>query len=183
VRPGYRLRQFRLALTALPDPQDLALARQVLTPPLMELFLQMQASDQAPSLWIFRKLVQTAAQNNFTPNKDLLAAALLHDMGKTCHPDGTRHRLHVWNRAAIVLGKALFPGLVKRWRDGPLRGWKRAFVIAEQHPVWGAALVEQAGAAPQVAALIRRHHESLEKPAVNLEDQLLVQLQRLDEER
>ncbi len=56
MRLRYRVRQFWHALTARPTPEDLALARQALSPAQMELFLQLQPSEQAHSLKIYRQL-------------------------------------------------------------------------------------------------------------------------------
>jgi putative nucleotidyltransferase with HDIG domain len=155
----------------------------------MELFKQMQSSEQAHSLWIFRQLRQQLSGVDLDAQHDLLVAALLHDVGKSRHP------LQLWERVVIVLGKALFPNLVQQWGTQPPDGWKRPFVIAAQHPAWGAEIAAQAGASPLVVALVRRHHQdkldktaAVEAPA--LEDQneqvlfkLLRLLQRYDEER
>ena len=177
--PFYRVRQFWKALTAVPDPDDLARAKQVLSPPLFELFSRLQANEQAHSLWIYRRLCEQNEQNH-----DLMVAALLHDVGKSCHP------LHLWERVFIVVGKRLFPERVKTWGQAPPRGWKRPFVVAEKHARWGAELAERAGASPLAVALIRRHQERVE-PAFTKgetaqptyeENLLLFQLQMMDEE-
>ena len=176
MRIFYRARQFWLALTAVPKPEDLALAQEVLSPALMRLFLSLQPSEQAHSLWIYRQLRSYLAACDREVPPDLLAAALLHDVGKSCHP------LRLWERVEVVLGKAFFPAAVKGWGTGSPSGWKRAFVVAEQHPAWGADLAQQAGATPLAVALIRRHQENLAKP-VSSEDEWLALLQRFDEER
>ena len=144
----------------------------------MALFLCLQPSEQAHSLWIYRRLIQ---QNDVDP--DLLAAALLHDVGKICYP------LHLWERVAIVLGKAWFLERVKGWGRAAPRGWKRPFVVAEQHPAWGAELAAQADASPLAVALIRRHQDVIDPvpmpPSgenVSLEERLLSRLQSLDNE-
>ncbi len=137
----------------------------------MSIFNQMHPSEQAHSLRIARQLIE---QGETHP--DLLAAALLHDSGKSNHP------LHLWERALIVLSKALFPDKAKQWGSGGPKGWKRAFVVAEQHGEWGAQMAAQAGASPQVVELIRRHQLPPERPAENLEDRLLLRLQRVDDE-
>ena len=58
MRIRYRARQFWHALTATPAPEDLDLARQVLSPAQMELFLKLQPNEQVHSLHIFRQLYQ-----------------------------------------------------------------------------------------------------------------------------
>jgi HD domain len=171
VRILYRSRQFWQALSASPAPEELALARTVLSPSLLSIFNQMQPSEQAHSLRIARRLID---QGETHP--DLLAATLLHDSGKIHHP------LNLWERVLIVLGKAVLPTQAKQWgRSGP-KGWKRAFAVAEQHSEWGAQMAAQAGASPLVVALIRRHQLPPDHPVENLEDRLLLRLQRLDDE-
>lgn len=175
MRIGYRVRQFWTALHAAPTENELSEVRGVLSPSLMALFLQMQPGEQAHSLRIYRGLCDRGETH-----PDLLVAALLHDVGKSCHP------LRLWERVLIVLAQKLFGPRVKAWGHRQSRGWRRAFVVAEQHPAWGAELAAQAGASPLAVRLIRRHqetlHPELSQPPADpiLEDRLLVQLQLLD---
>ncbi len=89
---------------------------------------------------------------------ELMVAALLHDVGKL------RYRLNPLERAVVVLAKAVMPKSVHRWGIAPassldgLNRWRKAFVVAEQHPHWGAELSRQAGASSLTEALIRNHH-------------------------
>ena len=71
-------------------------------------------------------------------NPDLLAAALLHDVGKSRFP------LRLWERVLIVSLKAFFPDRATRWGVGAAKGWRRALVVAAQHPTWGAEMARQA---------------------------------------
>jgi len=177
VRLRYRARQLWLALTAAPAPEDLALARRTLSPSQMELFLQLQPNEQAHSLQIYRQL-----RDQKPVDEDLLVAALLHDVGKVSYP------LRSWERAWIVIAKAVLPAKVVEWGRAEPRGWKRPFVIAEQHAAWGAELAARAGTSPTVVSLIRRHQQQIDRPdrqgsaATSREDQLLRRLQLLDDE-
>jgi len=189
LRLAYRVRQFWRALTAVPNPEELALAQAVLSPELMALFLRLQASEQVHALGMLRQL---SAHNGTHP--DLVVAVLLHDVGKTRCP------LHLWERGIIVLGEVLLPHKVVSWSRAEARGWKRPFVVAEQHAAWGAELAARAGASSLAVTLIRRHHEALrpvlperfaaqQPPAgqsatwqASQEDHLLYRLQQLDEE-
>jgi len=152
VRVFYRARQFWWALTSAPDAESLVEARQALTGPELALFQNLQLHEQAHSLWIYRRLRE---QKQTDP--DLLAAALIHDVGKSRYP------LHIWERVLVVLGKACFPNRAQLWSQGQPRGWKRPFVVAQQHPAWGAEMAVEAGASPLTVALIQRHHEALEE--------------------
>ena len=174
----YRIRQFWNAIKAVPAPEEIQKANQALSSPLMALFLEMQTSEQAHCLWIFNRLLEQDETN-----ADLLAAALLHDVGKSCHP------LRLWERVVAVLGKALLPTRVKSWGAGAPFGWKRAFVVAEQHPVWGAELAQRAGASPITVSLIRHHQANAgdlprgrSAPQSRLEQRLLIRLKLLDDE-
>jgi hypothetical protein len=142
----------------------------------MALFCSMQASEQAHALRVMGQL-----RSDRLEHPDLLAAALLHDVGKICYP------LHVWERVIIVLVRALFPSKARQWGKGEISvdprrypAWRRPFVVAEQHPAWGADLALKAGASSLAAALIRRHQNLFTSKVVNLEDQLLLQLQAAD---
>ncbi len=79
---------------------------------------------------------------------DLLVAALLHDIGKL------RYRLNPLERAMVVLVKAINPEQAHRWGSLPpdgwdrLPGWRKAFIVAEQHAGWGAEMARQAGVSP-----------------------------------
>jgi hypothetical protein len=176
ARVFYRTRQFWLALWTHPAALDLTPARAVLTPALAALFARLQPSEQAHSLAVLRKL---QAQDETHP--DLLAAALLHDVGKSCAP------LQAWERVMVVLARALVPGLARRWGQVEARhiwrqyAWRRPFIVAEQHPAWGAELAAQAGASARLQALIRRHQDP-PGASDSLEDDLLRRLQSADDE-
>jgi len=173
VRLRYRTSQFWKALYARPTQEQLTKASQVLNPELMRLFQGMQPSEQAHSLEIFHTLVENGESNN-----DLLTAALLHDVGKSRYP------LKVWERIIIVIGKALLPEIAREWGKSTPRGWRRPFVVSEQHALWGAQMVEKAGASSITIELIRRHQD--QTPINSLansnrtEDILLIRLRLLD---
>jgi len=173
----YRFRQFWQALYAVPDPADLALAQTILSPAQTELFLRLQVSEQAHSLRVFKRLYAQGERDPGEHLPDLLVAALLHDVGKSCH------RLYLWERILIVIAKAIYPDSIHRWGSlppGSGYGWRRAFVIAEQHPLWGAELSAAAGSSPLVVALIRRHQETPVQSPDSIEDKLLARLQAAD---
>jgi hypothetical protein len=133
------------------------------------LFDGMQPSEQAHSIAVMRRLqVQDTAEH------DLLVAALLHDAGKCLYP------LRAWERVLIVLVGALSDRLVDRWGSGEPRGWRRPFVVAKQHPAWGADLARRQGATALTVELIRQHQNYLQTNPVNRTDTLLKKLQAAD---
>lgn len=152
----YRVWQFGRLLTARLPAEALAEVRAWLTPSLFELFCRMTPAERyhAYCAW------QTLREQGHT-NRDLLTAALLHDVGKSKMP------LAVWEKVAIVLGFKFAPRLAEGWgqRETVQPSWfARPFVVAVQHPAWGADMVEAAGGSSVAVALIR-HHQSKSKDA------------------
>ncbi len=165
TRLAYRFRQFRLAFFGpWPPVPDEALSP-YLSPTLMTIFRRMTPSEQVHSLSVLGRLCDSSQSD-----PDLLAAALLHDVGKSLSP------LSVWERILIVLGKRFFPWAVKRWGDGEPRGLRRPFLVSARHPAWGADLVAAAGASPRTVDLVLRHQDF---PAAD--DPLLTILQQADD--
>jgi len=112
------------------------------------LFFRMSDSDQSHSIRVFQALVAQGEENS-----DLLNAALLHDVGKSLNP------LRAWERFLAVVANRILPNQVLIWGQGELRGWRKPFVVALQHPEWGAALVHQEGGSETLVTLIRYHQE------------------------
>lgn len=145
-------------------------ARRVLSPALFDLYRQMRRSERQHSLRVLDALV---AAGHDQP--DLLAAALLHDVGKI------RTLFLLPEKVLVVLVKAAAPDLYWRWGSGSSRGWRRPFAVSVQHPAWGAEMVECAGGSPLAVELIRRHQETLGSSSLSEADRLLVLLQGVDD--
>jgi hypothetical protein len=182
----YRTRQFwqalelrNLGLSRKKDLTDLEQARTVLSAPLFILFTRLQPSEQAHSLRVLQAL-QVEGENQ----PDLLAAALLHDVGKIRMP------LRLWERVLIVLVHPAEQTNQSGWRRSFARFIKslkitnKALLVAENHAAWGAELAVSAGASPLTISLIRRHQEIIPPTtgSITLEDQLLRKLQTGDDE-
>lgn len=173
-RNYYRIRQFWDTLHAKTKPEDLKLVRDLLTPAQRELFTRMQANEQVHSISVMKRLRCDMEGDSAEQSQDLLVAALLHDVGKSRYP------LRLWERVIIVLSKALFPGMVMKWGAGQPNGWQRAFVIAEQHPEWGAQMAAEAGTTACAIELIRQHQNFYPDNTVSIEGRLLIRLQGAD---
>ncbi len=167
----YRMSQFRRAYTDKPSIKDLERAKSALTPGLYRLFVRMQPFEQAHAIRVFDHLIR----KGYT-QPDLLAAALLHDVGKVRSP------LKPWERAAAVLAKKVFSDSAGMIREGGKKWWNTGIVVADQHAAWGAEMTAQAGASPRTVELIARHQdEDLSALDENLREALSA-LQRADEE-
>jgi len=172
----YRMRQFWSALFAAPSLEDLKTVDSLLSPEQRALFQQMQPSEQAHSIQVMHAVLHTINGRAGERRQDLLAAALLHDVGKIRYP------LRIWERILIVLGRAFTPEQVKRWGEGEANGWRRAFVVAARHPEWGAQMAAAAGVSPLTEALIRWHQKQLLSHQRDSQDEDLYILQSADHE-
>ncbi len=178
----YRVGQFLRALTARVPEEEVRQATHILTPEARALFHRQSAQDQRHALAVYHTLRRAGHTH-----PQLLAAALLHDVGKAAA------RLTAWQRAIIVLLNRFAPRLLGRLgRGGPWesalslpRGWRRPFVVHARHPQVGAHWAREAGCSPLTVALIRRHQEKpadrqTEQADQTEEEQLLTALQAAD---
>src|SRR5436305_4425433 len=125
----------------------------------LSLFRTMTPADQQHSLRVCRRL-----QARGCKDKDMLAAALLHDVGKA------QGRVPFWTRPAIVLGKLCAPRLLSRLATYPCAGlsrWRRSLGYAWWHAEIGAEMAAKAGLSERVALYIRTHHQP-DGPAAEL---------------
>ena len=170
--PLHRTWQFFRALFARPlAPTEWQEIKLVLTRAQQALFLSMSTGDQRHSLHVMRTLLARGETN-----RDLLTAALLHDVGKS------RCRLRLWERPIVVLIQLCRPITAHRWGTASPDGWKRPFVVYEQHPGWGAEMAAAAGCTLLTAWLIRHHQNRPEIPGTcqGPEARLLQALQGAD---
>lgn len=165
---SYRVRQFVRAIAAWLRPDDLAEASCYLSPAALELFRAMPHYDRHHALNVMRTLREQGYGE-----VDLLAAALLHDTGKTVSPTG---RLRLWHRVVVVLMRALCPRLLQRLGQGPPGGWRRSFFVQQHHAALSAGLARQAGCSRRTVELIRCHEDLLS----GQDDPLLAALQAAD---
>jgi hypothetical protein len=165
-----------------PVEVDEALLGRFLTPQAVHLFLSMPGQDRQHALNVFRSLQQAGHDD---PN--LLAAALLHDVGKgvaqgddgaSSVGSGVPHREgpRLWHRVAVVLMRAFWPSLLEQLGQEDRRDWRRPFYIQQYHPQLGAELARQAGCSPVTVGIIRRH----EDPPDQKDEPLLAALRAAD---
>jgi putative nucleotidyltransferase with HDIG domain len=177
VRILYRVKQFWHALLLKTDPIELEQARKILNPAQSTLFIQLQRAEMSHSIIMYRKLL---TQGDTQP--DLLQAALLHDIGKLCYP------MNPFQRAMVVIVRTLLPDEARSWGRIPPGGWEQApgwrkpFIVKENHAEWGAEIARQAGASPITEQLIRQHHERPDSLDGTVEKRLQHQLWLVDNE-
>ncbi len=154
---GYRLGQVRQQLgfvSPLSSEEYMEVARR-LPSPALHLFRTMSQADQRHSLRVCRGLQACGYSED-----DLLAAALLHDVGKA------EGRVPFWTRPAIVIGKKCAPRLLASLVKSPLAPgeermpqWQRSLSYAWWHAEVGAQLAAAAGLSERAVLYIRTHHQ------------------------
>lgn len=161
----YRLRQVaqQSGFTPQLTERDYAEVRRWLPASALPLFKTMSAADQQHSLRVCRGLLARGCRE-----PEMLAAALLHDVGKA------QGRVPFWTRPAIVLGKRLAPRLLARLvlplilLDANARPrWRRSLSYAWWHADVGADLAAGVGLAARSILYIRTHHQP-DGPAAEL---------------
>ncbi|HRC61989.1 MAG: HD domain-containing protein [Dehalococcoidia bacterium] len=146
-RSGQFFRGFRWALR----PDEVSRVCGLLNERERLLFSAMQGRDRRHSMDMVRWLERRGAAKGTPPSADLLAAALLHDVGKGS--------LIVWDRVAFVLLGACSIRLRRSLERERGWRWQQALWRLEHHAGLGAELLEGSGTRPRVVELVRRHKD------------------------
>jgi hypothetical protein len=166
----YRLGQVRqqLGFVTPLTVEEQAEAVALLPKPAFSLFASMSPADQRHSLRVCQGL-----RARGWDERDILTAALLHDIGKAAG------RVPFWTRPVIVIGKRCSPRLLTRLtlypvEAGRLPGWKRSLSYAWWHAEVGADLAASAGLSERAVHYIRMHHrpDSPELAELHLVDEV-----------
>jgi len=167
---AYRVRQFVQAVGSLAQREgdSVALLTYMLPPAAQVLFRAMARYDRRHALGVCRTLQQRGCTD-----PDLLAAALLHDVGKTAGSFGS---MRLWHRVAVVLLRAFRPGLLEKIGRDAAASWRRPFFVQLHHAAIGAEVALRSGCSPRTAEWIRRHEEL----PLRTDDALLSALQAAD---
>ena len=152
---AYRLWQVRqqLGFVVPLSTEEYSQVAQWLPNSALPLFQTMSDADQRHSLRVCQGLLERGCTD-----RDLLAAALLHDVGKA------QGRVPFWTRPVIVLGKLFAPRLLRSLTVSPYEGktipaWQRFLSNAWWHAEIGANLAAAAGLSEEAVLYIRTHHQ------------------------
>ena len=161
------------ALLAFAKTPDLNVTRRHLTSCEFKAFLSMSRSEQLHSLKVLGKV---QAKYPDAP-KDLIAAALLHDVGKS------RYRLSLCQRTLAVLLEAIAPHASRRLSQAEtLSSWRAPFVVRRHHAQWGGEMLRDCGSNVDVVWLVERHQDNAEVYRGDRRYGLLASLQEADAE-
>jgi len=139
----HRVGQFVAHVRARVDPSEEALVERVLPPSAQMLFREMPVADRRHGLDVAHRLLASGHDD-----RDLLAAALLHDAGKG-------HRLRLWHRVSGVVLEAVAPGALRRMASPDPRSWRYPFHIYLHHEAISAQMAVSAGCEPRTGSFIR----------------------------
>ena len=152
-RMAQRVRRFIHSVRPVLQSGGRSLAEEWLPADQLCLFLTQSRADQQHAINVARLLLHSGYAS-----RDLICAALLHDVGK-------RAAIFTpWHRTAIVVLEACAPWALRRLgRQRPAArrggGWLAPFAVHLTHAAEGASLALAAGASERSAELIRRHHD------------------------
>lgn len=150
ARVRYRVGQGLTYLRAPRSDMLDARLRELLRPTEFELISRLSRADRAHHLEVHARLLERGCSD-----RDLLEAALLHDVGKV----ELDTRVGLIDRSLAVLIGVASPRLLKVLARPDGRRWRRGFFLVLHHPEAGAWLAYGAGCNERVCWLIAHHHD------------------------
>ncbi len=147
----YRVHQFIHATFPHINASELSWALNNVPPQGCSLFLKQSTSEQRHSIDVAQSLMIEKSSLTLSDFQNLLAAALLHDCGKS------KVDTRLWHRVFIVLMQKM-PKTIWSRLERSHTSFARPLQIASQHAIWGSNLAQCAGLNPAICLLILEHH-------------------------
>ncbi len=166
ARVRYRIVQGLSYLHARDMSESDMRLREILRPSEFALVIRLSPADRAHHLDVYDRLLRSGCLD-----RDLLTAALLHDVGKV---DGDA-RVGLVHRTVAVLLAAVSRPLLRSLSSPSGARWRRSLYLARAHPAIGSRYAREIGCSETVCWLIAHHHDR------NASDERIVQLQRADD--
>jgi len=149
VRAGHLTKRFFGSLwPAGPSGNNEAWVQSVLSDDELRLWRRMSRADRRHAVGVAR---QVERQLGHEASKPVLAAALLHDVGKVSAGLGTYGRV-----VATLAGAAAGRSMAQAWTEG--KGFTRKVGLYLRHPELGADMLALAGSDPLTVTWTREHH-------------------------
>jgi hypothetical protein len=139
----HRVGQFLSHVRARVEPEEEALARRILPAEAWSIFAGMPTADRRHALDVVSRLLAAGLDD-----RDVLAAALLHDAAKG-------HRMRLWHRVSGVLLEAAAPSMVDRLASPDPGSWRHPFHLYLHHAALSAEMAVTAGCTTRTADFIR----------------------------
>jgi hypothetical protein len=167
LRPTHRARRFFASLvSSAPPPEDEAWAVDWLREREAAAFRRMAPVDRRHSIAVARAVVahldRVGLAEDDPDARWIVAAALLHDVGKSVAGLGTYGRT-----VATLSGWVGGHDMAESWAD--TRGFTRKVGLYLQYPRLGADLLRMAGSDERVVAWAAQHHEPEEEWTIPVE--------------
>lgn len=146
-----RIRQFGRSIQAKPlSVSEKAYTSQILLPAQQAFFEALPLYEQRHAL----NVCQTLVRGGYGSDRELLQAALLHDLGK--YDPATGRTIPIWVKVAnVALNMTLGRNFVRRLARKETPGhWRYLFWLQISHEKRGAQLVQSAGSSKRVVALV-----------------------------
>jgi len=136
-----------------PTAEDERWALEQLLPGERELWPRMSGADRRHAIAVARASARLLEGAGEEPRREVLAAALLHDVGKIASPLGAFGRV-----AATLAGCVFGSDAGRREAGGPASGWRSAVQRYLAHDRLGGELLRDAGSDPFTVAWAEQHH-------------------------
>ncbi len=134
-------------------------ALEQLLPGERDLWRRMSGPDRRHAVGVAEECLRLSASAGVPPTRDVVAAALMHDVGKIEAGLGTFARVAV-TLAALVLGRGR---LARRTGDEAALDWRARARLYVTHDRVGGELLRSAGSEPLTIAWAEQHHLAPER--------------------